>query len=129
MAWTHCRNPHLSWSLAGSCCLLQKVNIELVLVVSKFLIIHIGSFVSDFLICRYLLYLNIKYLGERADLVCTLMAPYIPFLPFLSFLRRTPSVDQSIHRLPIIIDQSVRGESARPVHRQYNYCSMTSTCS
>ncbi len=79
-----------------------------------------GCIVTGFLIYHCLLYLNVKYLGKRAALVCTLMAP-----ADVKDALRVWINPSSL--LPIIIDQSVRGESARPVQGQYNYCSMAST--
>lgn len=65
---------------------------------------HHGSIVSHFLICYWLLYLNIKYLGNWAYLVCILMAHTTLPAEFLSVQRAA---------LPIIIDQTVRGVKKR----------------
>lgn len=83
-----------------------------------------GCIVTGFLIYYCLLYLNIKYLGKWGALVCTIMAHTTAAADVKDALgvRINPS-----SWLPIIIDQSVRGESARPVQGQYNYCSMAST--
>lgn len=86
-----------------------------------------GCIVTDFLIYYCLLYLKIKYLGKWTTLVCTLIAHIRLFFLLLFFKDSLRVWIDPWSWLPIIIDQSVRRESARPVQGQYDYCSMAST--
>lgn len=86
-----------------------------------------GCIVTDFLIYYCQLYLNTKYLRTWTALVCTLMAPTKPLLRLQTSKDTLRVWINPSSWLPIITDPSVRGESARPVQGQYNYCSMAST--